>query len=367
MVKSVSKEGHEPSVIGSSRVQGPPQEGYKPLAICSSRILTDVDISQDPLWSTATNFVDSVKTSGFGVLGRWLDRKSATHSVVLKALKLLVHQADYDAVVTSGLRCGQVFGFLRTVLGIRQPVHVHLELMLDDEKDSLLWKLKRSFQRTAFASADLLITSALGEIDIYSERLGIPRERFQFAFFHTNVVDPGPVEREMGYAFSPGRTGRDYHLLAAAVRDLDLDLVVLGDAAGLRGAEFPRGTRVLVDEPYERYLELLRDCNFVIVPLNEIRSSRGQVVILEAMAMGKPVIATETVGTVDYIDSGENGLLVPPGDAAALASAIRILNEDPALRARLSKRGLVSVQRHTFRSYVETILGHVERTVARSK
>lgn len=343
-----------------------PKQGSEPRALGSSRVLTDIDIHQDSLWSEATEFLGRVETSSFGPLGRWLDRNSETPSVVIKALKLLIHQREYDAVVTSHLRSAQIFGFLRSLLRIQQPVHVHLELMLDSEKESLLWRLKRRFQRAAFASTDLLVTSALGEIDIYSERLALPRERFQFASFHTNVVDPGPVGQELGYAFSPGRTGRDYALLATAVRDLDLDLVVLGDAAGVRGVEFPRGTRVLVDEPYERYLELLHGCDFVIVPLNEINSSRGQVVILEAMAIGKPVIATETVGTVDYVDSGENGLLTPPGDAAALASAIRSLSEDPALRARFSKRGLESVQRHTFRSYVETVLHHVERTVAKA-
>lgn len=347
-------------------MQSAPNEGPEPLAIGSSRVLTDVDIHQDSLWSTATDYVDRVETSRLGAFGRWLDRRSAGPSVFLKALKMLILRADYDAVVTSGLRSGQVFGFLRALLRIRRPVHIHLELMLDDEKHSLLWKLKRAFQRAAFGSIDLLITSALGEIDIYSERLGIPRERFQFVLFHTNVVNPGLVGQERGYAFSAGRTGRDYELLAKAVRELDLQLVVLGDAS-LNYLEFPRGTQVLVEQPYERYLDLLHGCDFVIVPLNEINSSRGQVVILEAMAMGKPVIATETVGTVDYVESGENGLLVPPGDAAALASGIQRLSQDAELRAYLSKRGLESVERHSFRNYVETVLGHVERTVAQGR
>lgn len=340
-----------------------PNEGSDRLVIGNSRILSDLEIRQDSLWSKSTDFVDGLETSSFGPLGRWLDRKSATPSFFFKALKLLAHQADYDAVVTSGLRTGQVFGFLRSLLRRRRPVHIHLELMLDEEKGSPFWKLKRAFQRAAFGSADLLVTSALGEIDIYSERLGIPRERFRFVLFHTNVLNPGQVGRERGYAFSAGRTGRDYVLLAEAVRGLDLDLIVLGDAASLENVEFPSCTQVLTDEPYERYLELLHGCDFVIVPLNEVRSSRGQVVILEAMAMGKPVIATETVGTVDYVDSGENGLLVPPGEAAPLRSAIQSLSEDASLRAQFSERGLEAVQRHTFRSYVETILGHVEHTI----
>lgn len=340
-----------------------PKQGPEPRPIGSSRVLTDTDISQDTLWSTATDFVGRVETSSFGWFGRWLDRKSDP-SPVLKALKLLIHEADYDAVVTGDLRAGQILGFLRTLLRRRRPVHVQTEITLDRESDSFLWKLKRGFQRLAFASTDLLVTSALGEIDIYSRRLGIPRERFRFVPFHTNVVNPGPVGGEKGYAFSAGRSGRDYEVLARAMQGLDVDLVVVGDVGSLEGLKFPSRTKVLVDQPYERYLELLHGCDFVVVPLIDLPRSTGQVVILEAMAIGKPVVVTETVGTVDYVDSGENGLLVPPGDAEALATAIRRLSSDPELRARLSEKGLEFARRHTFRIYVETMLEHVERTIA---
>ena len=85
------------------------------------------------------------------------------------------------------------------------------------------------------------------------------------------------------------------------------------------------------------------------------------------MAIGKPVVATETVGTVDYIESGETGLLVPPGDAEALAMAMDRLHRDPELRARFSKGGLEFARRHTFRIYVEALLQRVERAVAHGR
>jgi glycosyltransferase involved in cell wall biosynthesis len=328
------------------------------------RILTDVEIHQDSLWSEATTLVRRVDSPVLDSLGGWLRRNTEGTSDVFTALKLLVRQGDYDAVVTSGLRTSQIFGFLRTLLRMRQPPHIHLELMLDEEKSSLSWKLKRAFQRLALASTDLLITSSGREIDIYSDRLKFSPERFRFVLFHTNVVNPGVVGKERGYAFSAGRSGRDYQALASAVAGLDLDLVVLGDAASLRDVNFPDRTQVLVDQPYERYLELLHGCDFVIVPLNAVKIARGQVVILEAMAVGKPVIATETVGTEDYIEPGVNGFLVPPGDVPALRDAIRRLHEDAQLRERLRQRGLKDIERHTFRAYVESVLGHVEQVIA---
>src|SRR5205814_1859055 len=58
-------------------------------------------------------------------------------------------------------------------------------------------------------------------------------------------------------------------------------------------------------------------------------------VLLEAMAMELAVVSTSVSGIPEVIQNGINGLLVPPGDAAALATAIGCLVDDPALRSRL--------------------------------
>jgi len=61
--------------------------------------------------------------------------------------------------------------------------------------------------------------------------------------------------------------------------------------------------------------------------------------ILEAMAAGKPIIATMIGGTNEAIRHGENGILVPPADPVALAAAIRTLLADPALARRMAVAG----------------------------
>jgi glycosyltransferase involved in cell wall biosynthesis len=57
--------------------------------------------------------------------------------------------------------------------------------------------------------------------------------------------------------------------------------------------------------------------------------------LLEAMAHARPVIATPIAGVRDLVRGGENGLLIPPGDVPALGNAIRRLDADRALAARL--------------------------------
>jgi glycosyltransferase involved in cell wall biosynthesis len=61
--------------------------------------------------------------------------------------------------------------------------------------------------------------------------------------------------------------------------------------------------------------------------------------VYQAMAAGRPVVTADTVGIRSAISDGVEGLLVPPGDAPALAAALAKLAADPALRARLGAAG----------------------------
>jgi glycosyltransferase involved in cell wall biosynthesis len=62
-------------------------------------------------------------------------------------------------------------------------------------------------------------------------------------------------------------------------------------------------------------------------------------VVLEAMALGVPTIATNVAGTPEVIDDGVSGLLVPPNNVAAIAAALLRLAQDAALRQRLARAG----------------------------
>ena len=69
-------------------------------------------------------------------------------------------------------------------------------------------------------------------------------------------------------------------------------------------------------------------------------------VILEAMAMGKPVIASQVGGNPELVQGGSTGMLFPVGDARALAAAIFALAKDEESRRRMSEAALVLVRKH---------------------
>lgn len=77
-------------------------------------------------------------------------------------------------------------------------------------------------------------------------------------------------------------------------------------------------------------------------------------VLVEAMASGKPVIATAHGGPLEIVVDGETGLLVPPGDPVALAYALERLVNDSALRQRLGVAGRTrAVEKFDFAPHVK--------------
>jgi glycosyltransferase involved in cell wall biosynthesis len=68
-------------------------------------------------------------------------------------------------------------------------------------------------------------------------------------------------------------------------------------------------------------------------------------VIAEAMACGRPVIATAAGGAAEIVDDGVDALTVPPSDPQALADAIRRLALDPELRSRMGAAGRAKAER----------------------
>jgi glycosyltransferase involved in cell wall biosynthesis len=81
-------------------------------------------------------------------------------------------------------------------------------------------------------------------------------------------------------------------------------------------------------------------------------------VLIEAAAMGRPLVATDVPGCREVVEHGVNGFLVPPRDPAALAGAIEALLKDPGLRAEFgaaSRR--LAEERFSDRQVVGRILG----------
>jgi glycosyltransferase involved in cell wall biosynthesis len=90
------------------------------------------------------------------------------------------------------------------------------------------------------------------------------------------------------------------------------------------------------------------------------------VVAREAMAYGRPVVASAVGGLVDAVEDGVTGLLVPPRNPAALRAAVERLLDDPHLRDRLGRAGREKARRElSWKSSTEATIAAYEDALAR--
>jgi colanic acid/amylovoran biosynthesis glycosyltransferase len=113
--------------------------------------------------------------------------------------------------------------------------------------------------------------------------------------------------------------------------------------AGLEGRVAVAGRRTRAE-----VAELLGRAHVLVspsVPTAEGKREGIPVVLMEAMASGVPVVASDISGIPELVEDGETGLLVPPRDPSALASALRRLHDNSALRGRLARAGRETIER----------------------
>jgi glycosyltransferase involved in cell wall biosynthesis len=114
--------------------------------------------------------------------------------------------------------------------------------------------------------------------------------------------------------------------------------------------------------PHARAQEYLARARMLVLPSRH----EGQPnVLMEAMALGVPVIASRVGGVPDLVVDGETGLLVEPGDAPGLSRAIARIATDDALRARLAANGIAAMRRHEWSDVVQNLEQHLRAIAVR--
>jgi glycogen synthase len=166
----------------------------------------------------------------------------------------------------------------------------------------------------------------------------------------------------------PGRIdARKGHRAAAAALDLlpeEATLTIAGAGDDALAAELVRHPRTRLTGALgpDALAAAYADADAVLFP-SEWEEPWG-LVPLEAMAVGRPVVATGTGGSGEYLRAGRNCLLHAVADPAALAECVKRLAGDPALRARLREGGLATAQLHTRSAFVDRVCEAHERAYA---
>jgi glycosyltransferase involved in cell wall biosynthesis len=218
------------------------------------------------------------------------------------------------------------------------------------------WPTRRLYQAPA-----AVITTGQGISELLHQRLGVPRERLRaiptgvsLADFAPRPPDPGlaarlhlPAGAFVFGSISVLRSWKGHLYLLEAFKELREEvhqafLLIVGDGPyrpviedKIQALGLGEEVRLVGHQDAVPEWLALMDAFVMASYANEGVPQA----LLQALAMGKPVVAATTGGIPEVIVPEETGLLVPPRDSRALAQAMSRLARDPALRETLSRRG----------------------------
>jgi glycosyltransferase involved in cell wall biosynthesis len=287
------------------------------------------------------------------------------------AAEIQRRQSEYDAVLTWGEKLSLAMMFQQRIAKRNKP---HIAMMYQFEKPNLRVPLN-AFKRDLHS----VITWSTVQREALINRLRFPRERVYLVRHYVDQLFYSPRSAQEDMFCAVGAEMRDYGTVLEAIRGTDLRCHIATDHVRVPGRfRFLNDRRLPVTAvvkqadarvttgrlPLTELRALYARSRFVVVPLFPSDTDNGVTVILEAMAMGKPVICSRTRGQVDVLQEGVTGLYVPIGDARALRSAMLSLWNEPERTHQMGRNARAYVERyHTLERFTATVRSAAEAAV----
>jgi glycosyltransferase involved in cell wall biosynthesis len=278
--------------------------------------------------------------------------------VMVRVLRhLLSWRRQYSHVFTVELDLvGLSIAFWQTVTGMRRPRHVIIQFIMREQQQTVRSRAKYALMRFLFQSVHRVVVSSTLEMEYYRRVFEWPSRKVVFVPILTSpeLLDRVPVEEEDFYV-AAGRTFRDYDTLLRAIAGTNIKLLIVGGGGAAKRYSGLENVQAMENISFSNLESLMLRSRAVVVPLEDRAISTGQSVVLQAMALGKAVVATRTAGTIDYIDHMSDGILVAPGDERELRDALLLL-ESADLRRELGTRARSRIAKmHLPKHYAEAI------------
>ena len=273
-------------------------------------------------------------------------------------------RAEYDVIHTLSEDVGLVLALLFKLARVRRG-HVMVAHYLTPPKKRLLFRLFH-----VASHIDKIIVYSTPQLRVARGGLGLPEQKVECVLHPADHLfwrpEAGPVQ---DLICSAGLEFRDYPTLLKAVDGLPVQAVIAAASPWSKRRNettdrpLPANVTTVSLSPVE-LRHLFAQARFVVVPLYDVDFQAGSLVMYEAMACGKAVIATRTRGQEDILRPGVTGYYVPPGDASALRQVIMELLAVPQTAEAMGRSARETVENGlNLQHYVERV-AQIVRAVA---
>jgi len=246
----------------------------------------------------------------------------------------------YDVVVSWSMRMGILFGVLKrmfvTSISPRHMIHdFHINLVRKDWK----YRLRMLLLKASLPGIDFFLCTSSREEAIYARMFGIPRSRLWFypmtpprswlSSFELPTQD---------YIFAYGNSDRDYDSLVDAVDGLSTRLLILSQTYSPRKPLPPNVILITRKHFGMDLIRLIVAARIVVLPIKSSLVSAAQTAMLETMGLGRPLVVSINMATLEYARHLDTALFYDAGDREALRNCIELLLENPVYAEELGKR-----------------------------
>jgi glycosyltransferase involved in cell wall biosynthesis len=206
---------------------------------------------------------------------------------------------------------------------------------------------RRAGYRWAYQSVDRLYYFSEDQGPVLANHLELDADRLRYLPFGVDDETFTPTGADDDdYVLVVGRDrGRDWPTLFSALEGIDLPVKLCCRPRDIQGLRVPAGIDVLGYVDRTVYKRLLGRARVVAIATTPLLYPSGQSVLLEAMAMARTAVVTETTSLAGYVADGVTALSVPPGDAGALRRRIVEAAADSDLRAHVGRNAREAVER----------------------
>lgn len=267
-------------------------------------------------------------------------------------LRVLLGRRNIGHVVAWQQFYGITTAFYNSIVPLHKKMDMTIMTFIYNPKGGMVGRIFHRYIDRAICSSNVsnIVVFSHSEVAYYSRLFPRAAEKFKHLPLGICTTGAMPPVAKGDYIFTTGMSNRDYDFLCDALKNTCYKLKIA--CPGIRVPAGADNIEVLSNCYDYEMLRQMAACRVVVIPLRDKEVSSGQLVLLQAMLLGKPVIVTRTHALSSYVEDGKTAVAIE-NSPAELLEALDELYKDDEKYADISRYAAEKV-RH---NYSERTLG----------